>query len=154
MKLTLLAAGRLKAGPERSLVDTYKKRLSGRPAGLGPLTEIEINERHLTDAAKTASEYKRHLEAGTKRMVLDEKGQNLTSREFADLLARWQDSSTPEAALIIGPADGLPKQIRESADKLVSFGSLTWPHMLVRVMAAEQLYRAAMLLAGHPYHRD
>lgn len=154
VKLTLVAAGRLKAGPERALIDTYRQRLKTRPAGLGPLDEIEIDDRKLTSPRETLREFEAKIPTGARRIALDERGAALTSREFADLLGGWRDAGAGEAALLIGPADGLSGELRQGADKVVSFGALTWPHMLARVLAAEQLYRAAMLLAGHPYHRD
>ncbi len=85
---------------------------------------------------------------------LDETGKQLSSQAFADLLRSWRDDGIREARLLIGAADGLTAEERTSADVLLSFGSVTWPHLMVRAMLAEQLYRATTIVAGHPYHRE
>lgn len=154
MRLALIAAGRLRAGPERDLVDDYlqRARQGGRRAGLSPIEEIEIEPRTADPGRATTA----LLEAGPtggKRIVLDERGRHLTSTAFADHLARWRDQGAPAAALFIGPADGFAPSARETADMVWAFGAPTWPHRLVRVMAAEQIYRAVSLLTGTPYHR-
>ena len=87
-------------------------------------------------------------------VVLDEAGTALSSRDFAAQLGRWREDGAREACFLIGGADGHDAQTRDSADLLLSFGKLTWPHMLARVMLAEQLYRALSILGNHPYHRD
>ena len=145
----------MKSGPERELVETYRARLDSAPAGLGPLSITEIDERK--DAKRIAlalNEAAEALPKGTRRIALDEAGKAVTTKDFAELLSTWRDSGVPEAAFIIGGADGLPDDTRKAADLALSLGKMTWPHRLARAMIAEQLYRAASLLAGHPYHRE
>ncbi|MBL6957580.1 MAG: 23S rRNA (pseudouridine(1915)-N(3))-methyltransferase RlmH, partial [Rhodospirillales bacterium] len=91
---------------------------------------------------------------GAAAVVLDETGKNLGSRAFAEKLSRWRDDGRRDAAFLIGGADGHDGAVLKAADLVLSFGSLTWPHMLVRGMLAEQLFRAQSILSGHPYHRD
>jgi 23S rRNA (pseudouridine1915-N3)-methyltransferase len=155
MRLTIIAVGRLKAGPELSLVETYAARLKSAPARLGPLNILEIDERkdakRIAEAQRAAVE---GLSPATRLIALDEAGELLSTRAFADQLARCRDDSAPEAAFLIGGADGYDPEILKLAHLRLSLGRMTWPHLLVRAMLAEQLYRAASLLAGHPYHRE
>lgn len=155
MRVHLCAVGRLRAGPERALVDDYLQRFdrTGRPLGLGPATEHEIDDRKGGGMAAEAALLARAIPAGAAVCVLDERGAALTSPEFAALLARWRDGGRQDAALVIGGADGLDPALRDRADQAISLGRMVWPHLLVRVMLAEQLYRAATILAGSPYHR-
>ena len=90
---------------------------------------------------------------GAALCILDERGKTLSSPEFAATLAAWRDAGRQDAAFVIGGADGIDTTLRARADISISFGRMVWPHMLVRVMLAEQLYRAATILAGSPYHR-
>ncbi|NHB76441.1 23S rRNA (pseudouridine(1915)-N(3))-methyltransferase RlmH [Rhodobacter calidifons] len=155
MRLHLCAVGRLRAGPERDLVDDYLQRLgrSGRPLGLGPVAEHEVEDRKGGGMAAEAALLARTIPEGAALCVLDERGRLLSSPEFAQALADWRDAGRQDAAFVIGGADGLDPGLRARADLAVSFGRMVWPHMLVRVMLAEQLYRAATILAGAPYHR-
>lgn len=155
MRLHLCAVGRLRAGPERALVDDYLIRLdrTGRPLGLGPVTEHEIEDRKGGGMSAEGVLLARALPEGAALCVLDERGKTLSSPEFAQSLAGWRDAGRQDAAFIIGGADGVDPALRLRADLVVSFGRMVWPHMLVRVMLAEQLYRAATILAGSPYHR-
>lgn len=155
MRLHLCAVGRLRAGPERSLVDDYLKRFdrSGRALGLGPVTEHEVEDRKGGGMAAEAGLLAKAIPQGAATILLDERGRMMTSPDFADLLARFRDTGRQDAALVIGGADGLSPDLRDGADAVLSFGPMVWPHMLVRVMVAEQLYRAASILAGAPYHR-
>lgn len=155
MRLHLCAVGRLRAGPERALVDDYLKRFnrSARPLGLGPVSEHEVEDKRGGGMAAEAALLNRAVPAGARRLVMDERGAMLSSPDFAALLARWRDQGLGDLALCIGGADGLEPEFRDSADFTLSFGAMVWPHMLVRVMLAEQLYRAAGILAGSPYHR-
>ena len=155
MRLHLCAVGRLRAGPERMLVDDYLDRLgkTGRALGLGPVAEHEVEDKRGGGMAAEADLLARALPAGTILCVLDERGRSLSSPEFAAQLARWRDAGRQDAAFVIGGADGLDPAFRARADLAISFGAMVWPHMLVRVMLAEQLYRAATILAGSPYHR-
>lgn len=155
MRLHLVAVGRLRAGPERALVDDYVTRFdrTGRPLGLGPLTETEVEDRKGGGMAAEAALIARALPAGALVCTLDERGETVDSPAFAAMLARWRDAGRQDAAFVIGGADGIDPGLRARADASVSFGRMVWPHMLVRVMLSEQLYRAATILAGGPYHR-
>ncbi len=155
MRLHLCAVGRLRAGPERALVDDYMQRFdrTGRPLGLGPLTEHEVEDKRGGGMAAEAALLERAVPAGAVLAVLDERGRTLDSPGFARLIAGWRDAGRQDAAFVIGGADGVAPELRARAEVAVSFGAMVWPHMLVRVMLAEQLYRAATILAGSPYHR-
>ncbi len=153
MRLHLCAVGRLRGGPERELVDDYLTRFArtGRAQGLGPVQEHEVTARG--GMAGEAAALGRAIPRGALTCVLDERGKALSSPDFAALLARWRDAGRADAALVIGGADGLDRELVARADFRLSLGPMVWPHMLVRVMLAEQLYRAAAILAGTPYHR-
>lgn len=155
MRLHLCAVGRLRAGPERDLVDDYLQRLdrTGRPLGLGPVTEHEVEDKKGGGMVAEAVLLSRAIPEGAALCVLDERGKTLSSPEFAQTLAQWRDGGRQDAAFVIGGADGIDPSLRTRADLAISFGRMVWPHMLVRVMLAEQLYRAATILAGSPYHR-
>ena len=155
MRLAVCAVGRLRAGPEAELVADYLKRVgrTGGPVGIGPAAVQEVEDRSGGGAAAEARLLARAVPKGAAVCALDERGRMLSSPEFAALLGRWRDAGRPAAAFLIGGADGLEAGLRERADAVVSFGPMVWPHMLVRVMLSEQLYRAAAILAGTPYHR-
>jgi 23S rRNA (pseudouridine1915-N3)-methyltransferase len=155
MRLAICAVGRLRAGPERALIDDYAERFnrSGRPLGLGPLAEAEVEDRRGGGSAAEADLLARAVPAGAVVVALDERGAPLSSPELAARLAGWRDAGRQDAAFLIGGADGLAEPLRARADLVLSFGRMVWPHMLARVMLAEQLYRAATILAGGPYHR-
>ena len=150
----LIAVGRLRAGPERDLVVDYLTRFerTGRPLGLGPVLEHEVEDKKNLGMAAEADLLARAVPAGALLVCLDERGRVMTSPEFAGLLGRWRDAGR-EVAFVIGGADGIDPGLRARADVSVSFGAMVWPHMLIRVMLAEQLYRAATILGGGPYHR-
>ncbi|MEM7641097.1 MAG: 23S rRNA (pseudouridine(1915)-N(3))-methyltransferase RlmH [Pseudomonadota bacterium] len=152
MKLQLLAVGRLRKSPELELVDDYLDRFAktGRSLGLPvvTLTEVEAKGGSVPEGDALA----RAVSPGAALVVLDERGRSLTSPEFADRLGAWRDEAR-DVSLVIGGADGLAPALTARADLAISFGAMVWPHMLVRVMLAEQLYRAASILAGGPYHR-
>ena len=155
MRLHLCAVGRLRAGPERALVDDYLQRFdrTGRALGLGPAAEHEVEDRKGGGMAAEGALLARVVPAGAALAVLDERGRMLSSPDLADTLARWRDGGRQDAAFVIGGADGVDPALRDRADLVLSFGAMVWPHLLVRVMLAEQLYRAATILAGSPYHR-
>ena len=155
MRLQVCAVGRLRTGPERVLADDYVQRFnrSARPLGLGPLTEHEVEDRKGGGMAAEADLLARVLPAGAVIVALDERGQMLSSPELAQRIADWRDAGRQDLAFVIGGADGLAPALRDRADLALSFGRLVWPHMLVRVMLAEQIYRAATILSGSPYHR-
>jgi 23S rRNA (pseudouridine1915-N3)-methyltransferase len=159
VRLLIGAVGRLKAGPERELFERYRERLDavGRGLALGPLSVVEIDEsraRRLED--RRSDEAERLLKAigDATLVILDETGRTLDSPAFAARLARWRDDGASTLALLIGGADGHDPTLRARAGLVLSFGAMTWPHQIVRLLLAEQLYRAATILAGHPYHRD
>lgn len=152
MQIRICAVGRLRAGPERALIDDYAQRFdrTGRGLGLGPLEIIDVEaKKGLTEGAALM----RVLPDGAPVCALDERGKTLTSPDFAALLARWRDQGNGTAAFVIGGADGLDQAVLGRANVTLSLGKMVWPHMLARVMLSEQLYRAASILAGSPYHR-
>ena len=138
MLLHVIARGKIGRSPEADLVERYLKRIAW------PTKLTELSER--APALPVAS--------GTVLVLLDEKGEALSSTELAKKLEQWRDRGTREARFVIGAADGHSADERNSADLLISFGPATWPHLLVRAMLAEQLFRATSILANHPYHRE
>jgi 23S rRNA (pseudouridine1915-N3)-methyltransferase len=154
LKITLLVVGRLGRAPESSLARDYAERASaaGRALGLGPVEILEIEARKPGKAAEAAS-LAPHL-AASHVIACDEHGPTLTSRAFAQRIADLRDQGVRRLCLVIGGADGLDPAILQAAGERLAFGPQTWPHALVRVMLAEQVYRAVTILAGSPYHRD
>lgn len=154
MRIDLIAVGRLRSGPEALLAADYLARFvrTGRPLGLPNITLTEIDDRKHRGPEAEAEAITRALPAGSVLIALDERGDQPTSPEFAAMLADWRDTGR-DIAFVIGGADGLTPELRKRADLSISFGRMVWPHMLARVMLTEQLYRAATLLAGTPYHR-
>nr|WP_214649940.1 23S rRNA (pseudouridine(1915)-N(3))-methyltransferase RlmH [Palleronia pontilimi] len=152
----IAAVGRIRPGPERTLIDDYTARFdrSGRPLSLGPLSEHEVEPRKSTGIEAEADALRRALPDDTLLCVLDERGKTHTSPEFAQLLAGWRDEGRSSVSFVIGGADGVHPDLRRAAHHRLSLGRMVWPHILARVMLAEQLYRAASILAGSPYHRD
>ncbi len=155
MRVHICAVGRLRKGPEKALLDDYLTRFdrTGRALGLGPANVIEVEDRKGGGMAAEADLLRRAIPQGAVTLALDERGKPMTSPDFATRLADWRDQGRGDLALLIGGADGLDPSLRDQADALLSFGAMVWPHMLVRVMLSEQLYRAATILAGTPYHR-
>ena len=155
MRVHLCAVGRLRAGPERDLIADYVQRFdrTGRPLGLGPFSEHEVEDKKNAGMGAEAELLVRAVPAGAVLVTLDERGKLISSPEFAAQLARWRDAGRQDVAFVIGGADGIDPALRAKADFSISFGAMVWPHMLVRVMLAEQLYRAANILSGGPYHR-
>lgn len=155
MRLHLCVVGRLRAGPERVLLDDYLRRFdrTGRPLGLGPVSVHEVEDRKGGGMEAETVLLARALPEGAFTVAMDERGRGLTSPDFAALVARVRDGGRQDMTFLIGGADGLAPVLRERADLVLSFGPMVWPHMLARVMLAEQLYRAASILAGAPYHR-
>lgn len=156
MRLELRAIGRLKAGAERTLLDGYLKRANqaGRPIGLGPVEEREIDPRALKTKADETRALIEGLSSDALIFALDETGKTLSSLEFSQLIATARDNGVRQGALLIGGADGHERALLPKSARMLSFGRMTWPHMLCRVMASEQLYRAISVLAGSPYHRE
>ncbi|MBF9235103.1 23S rRNA (pseudouridine(1915)-N(3))-methyltransferase RlmH [Microvirga alba] len=158
MRLSLLAVGRLKSGPERELVERYRQRIEGmgRSLGFAGLDIVELPEsRARREEDRRAEEAAALLEkAGSSVLIVfDERGKSPTSEAFADRVRQWRDEGRAGMACIIGGPDGLDPKIRHGAELVVSFGALTMPHQIVRALVAEQLYRALTMIAGHPYHR-
>ena len=138
MLLHIVARGKIGRSPEADLVDRYLKRIAW------PTKVTELPER----GGKTPKAN------GAVSVVLDERGETLSSVELAKALERWRDGGKREVRFLVGAADGHDEAQRAGADLLLSFGAATWPHLLVRAMLAEQLFRATSILAGHPYHRE
>lgn len=155
MRIAICAVGRMRAGPERELTLDYLARFdrTGRPLGLGPASVAEVEDRKSAGPEAEAALLDRAAPAGALLCVLDERGKLLNSPDFAAELARHRDAGRQDLAFLIGGADGLAPSLRAKAALGLSFGPMVWPHMLARVMLAEQLYRAAQILAGTPYHR-
>ncbi len=139
MLLHIVARGKIGRSPESELVERYLKRISW---------PTKVTE--LADDGRAGPP----LPAGSVSVLLDERGKAISSMDFAGWLEDWRDSGKREARFSIGGADGLASSERSAADLLLSFGPATWPHLLVRAMLAEQLFRATSILAGHPYHRE
>ncbi|WP_308911747.1 23S rRNA (pseudouridine(1915)-N(3))-methyltransferase RlmH [Pseudokordiimonas caeni] len=153
MFITLIAVGRMQRGPEQDLVSTYQKRLPWRL----DIHEIDIKKPAQSADERKAREAERILAAvpdGAVVIALDERGKHLSSRDLAKKFDGWSGQGFNSLAVIIGGADGLDESVRQRADLTLALGTLTWPHMLVRAMIAEQLYRVWSITAGHPYHRD
>jgi len=137
--LHLVVRGKIGRSPEADLVERYLRRISWPTK----VTELPDRGGKLPEPA-----------SGAVSIVLDERGKSLSSMELAGLLERWRDGGKREARFLIGAADGYEDAQRAGADLLLSFGPATWPHLLVRAMLAEQLFRATSILANHPYHRE
>jgi 23S rRNA (pseudouridine1915-N3)-methyltransferase len=156
MRVHLIAVGRLRAGPEKELIEDYLVRFdrTGRGLGLGPAKVIEVEDKKSGGMSAEAGLLTRAVPTGAKLCILDERGTVENSPRFAARLGHWRDTGVSDLAFVIGGADGLDAAFRKTADHSLSFGKMVWPHMLVRVMLSEQLYRAASILAGGPYHRE
>jgi 23S rRNA (pseudouridine1915-N3)-methyltransferase len=139
MQLHIIARGKLGRSPEADLLARYAKRLTW------PFKHTELPDTGGTIPAPLTP---------ARDVLLDERGQQLTSEQFAALLGKWRDEGVREVRFLIGAADGHGDTARQNADLLLSFGAMTWPHLLARAMLAEQLWRATSILAGHPYHRS
>ena len=159
MRLVVVSIGRLKQGPERELAERYRERFEdiGRKLGFRGLEIHEIPESRARDAttriAEEAAAISVLIPEKSVLVALDERGKSLDSTAFAQALGRWRDEGTPGTIFTIGGADGLSPDLQRRARLRIAFGSATWPHQMVRVMLFEQIYRAATILAGHPYHR-
>lgn len=151
MRITIVVIGRIKAGPERELYERYVKRISW------PIALKEIDDRaKLTVPERRRREARSILDAcpeGAILCVLDGRGAAITSEALAYKLGDWRDQGVGDLAFVIGGDGGLDDSVLRRAEIVLSFGAMTWPHMLARAMLAEQLYRAQQILAHHPYHR-
>lgn len=139
MRLHIIARGKIGRSPEADLVDRYLKRICW------PTKITELPDR---GGAMPAAE------RNSRTILFDEKGEQLSSTQIAELLGRWRDDGVSETRFCLGAADGFEDTDRVTADRLIAFGKATWPHMMARAMLAEQLYRATSILANHPYHRE
>lgn len=159
MRLSVLAVGRMKSGPERELCDRYveRARKSGRALGLSGPDIVEIAESSGRRPAERMTEEGAALLAAldpeTAVLALDPRGAEISSEQLAADMAARRDRGARTLAFLIGGADGLGEEVRGRADRLIAFGRATFPHQLVRIMLAEQLYRATTILSGHPYHK-
>ena len=159
MRIVLICVGRLKVGPERELFARYFKRMTQSARGVG-IAGVELHE--IDESRARRADDRREEEAaailaaappGACLVALDERGDSPTSEEWAADIGRARDQSQSVYAVLIGGPDGLSASLRARARRIVSFGAMTWPHQLARVMASEQLFRALSILSGHPYHR-
>ncbi|HVI30198.1 23S rRNA (pseudouridine(1915)-N(3))-methyltransferase RlmH [Hansschlegelia sp.] len=159
MRLVIAAVGRLKAGPERELVARYVERAGqlGRSLGLDAPEIVELDEsraRRPEDRKRDEAERLRAaLDPRCAICALDERGKTISSEAFASDIGRRRDDGAAGLAFVIGGADGFAPDFLAGADMRLAFGAMTWPHQIVRILLAEQIYRAATILAGHPYHR-
>ncbi len=155
MRIAIAAIGRLGRAPEAALAEDYARRATaaGRALGLGPVEILEIEARKPGKAAE-AEALLAALGPGDEVIACDEHGQVMASRAFAGQIGALRDGGTRRLVYLIGGADGLGEAALDRAGRKLAFGPQTWPHALARAMLAEQVYRAATILAGSPYHRD
>ena len=149
MRFLVVAVGRARAGPELALWQEFSGRLTT------PVRLVEVESKKAGPGLKDreAELLLKAVPDGAALVALDERGKSLSSEAFSKTLAKWRDEGTSDVAFVIGGADGLADSVRARARLLLSLGAMTWPHMLVRGLLAEQLYRAERIWAGHPYHR-
>ena len=155
MRVRIVAIGQLKSRPERVIFDDYRARFDklGKGVGLGPLEIIELDDRKTSKKAGETDLILRAVSNDLYPIALDERGDQLDSPKFSQLLAQSRDVGHINLTFIIGGADGLNHSVLDRCQKSISLGTMVWPHMLARVMLSEQLYRAVTILAGTPYHR-
>jgi 23S rRNA (pseudouridine1915-N3)-methyltransferase len=159
LRLSVVAVGRLKPGPEKLLAEDYQERAAGlgRKAGVSRIAVTEFGESQGSSPAARMSDEARMIAGALPpkafTVVLDERGKAMASEQFAALLRKHLDGGTPDLCFLIGGPDGHAPETRDGAGLLLSFGPMTWPHRLVRVMLFEQIYRAVTILLNHPYHR-
>ncbi len=160
MRIVVAAVGRLKQGPERELAERYRKRAvdTGRKAGISAVDIIEIRESRAGDSGRRMLEESiaiaNVLPDDAAVVILDPRGESMSSSAFAGRLQGWRSQDTPAVTFIVGSHDGLAPSLREKSTAAIAFGAATWPHQLARIMLLEQIYRALTILAGHPYHRN
>ena len=159
MRLVVAAIGRLKDGPERELVERYRKRAdqTGKRIGFRDVEVLEIKESRAQEVEKRMLEESIALAnvipEKAMTIILDQRGESLDSGALATRLGRWRDDGRPATVFVIGGDDGLAPSTRDKAAFKLAFGASTWPHPLVRAMLLEQIYRCTTILSGHPYHR-
>lgn len=159
VQISVFAVGRMKKGAEHELADRYFDRFSKLAPSLG-LTFLDVHEiaesRLQTSSQRIDEEGNKLLESlpeGGRLIVLDERGKSISSVILAKNFETWRDAGTKHMTIALGGPDGHSKKVRERADLLLSFGAMTWPHQIARILLSEQLYRIATILSGHPYHR-
>ena len=159
MRLTIYAIGRMKSGPERMLLDRYLDRAGKAGRQLG-VTGVDCREFSESRAAEPGQRQTAEAEAIVSaipgdafRIALDEKGRDINSESLSSLMRREMEQGRVEIAFLIGGPDGHGQALLDAAQLSIRFGAMTWPHQIVRVLAAEQIYRTITILAGHPYHR-
>jgi 23S rRNA (pseudouridine1915-N3)-methyltransferase len=156
LRIVIAAVGRLRDGPEAAMSADYIARAGamGRQLGFRSVELIEVEAKPQNDPRSEVAALYRATPDGARKILLDERGAEWTSRQLAEKLARWRDDGAPSAVFWIGGADGVSQSVKDEADEKLAFGRQTWPHRLVRVMISEQIYRAVTILSGNPYHRD
>ncbi|MDZ4691232.1 23S rRNA (pseudouridine(1915)-N(3))-methyltransferase RlmH [Terricaulis sp.] len=156
MRIQIAVVGRLRDGPEAALSADYVARAAaaGKQLGFKGVELTEVEGKPAGDQRAEAAALYRATPDDARKILLDERGAEWTSRQLAEKLARWRDDGIPCATFWIGGADGASQSVKDNADEKLAFGRQTWPHRLVRVMIAEQVYRAVTILCGTPYHRD
>ncbi|HEY8576416.1 MAG TPA: 23S rRNA (pseudouridine(1915)-N(3))-methyltransferase RlmH [Devosia sp.] len=159
MRVSIAAIGRMKAGPERELVSRYLDRAAGggKPLALTGFDVIELPESRASSSPSRKVDEAKALRAALPQgvvVMLDERGKAIDSQSFAQQILRWRDEGRPAISFVIGGADGIDPDYVRTADLSISFSPMVWPHQLVRIMLAEQLYRTTTILSGHPYHRS
>lgn len=159
MRISVFAVGRLKSGPEKELAARYFDRLAktAPPLGLEFSRLVEVGESRATNAETRKREeaglLRKALPDGSLLVLLDERGKAMDSEAFSGMIAGFRDQGKRDLMIAIGGADGLDPSLHDLADATLCFGKMTWPHQIVRILLAEQLYRAVTILSGHPYHR-
>ncbi len=155
MRIQICAVARLRKGPEKALFDDYVARFekAGRALSLGPIQLSEVEDRQGSRASVEAALLRKAIPERNQICILDERGTKMSSPQFAQWLQERRDQGIGDLSFAIGGADGLAEDFREAANHSISFGLMVWPHALARVMLVEQLYRAATILNGSPYHR-
>lgn len=156
MRILIAVVGRLRGGPEAELAADYVARAAAAGRGLGfkAIDLVEVEGKPVGEPRTEAAALFRATPDDSRKILLDERGAEWTSRQLAEKLARWRDDGVPCTTFWIGGADGASQSLKDQADEKLAFGRQTWPHRLVRVMISEQIYRAVTILSGNPYHRD
>ncbi len=156
MRISISAIGRMRASPEKELIENYKKRFDkiGRGLGLSPLSIIEVEDKKGIGIASEAILLQRSLPDKCYLAILDERGKQVTSTDFATFIESLRNNGLKHLAFVIGGADGLDPKLKARSNCILSFGKMVWPHFMVRVMLCEQIYRSVTILAGMPYHRS
>ena len=156
MRILIAVVGRLRGGPEAELAADYVGRAASAGRGLGfkAIDLVEVEGKPVGEPRTEAAALFRATPDDSRKILLDERGAEWTSRQLAEKLARWRDDGVPSTTFWIGGADGAAQSLKDQADEKLAFGRQTWPHRLVRVMISEQIYRAVTILSGNPYHRD